>query len=139
MFKSQDVGCFSKSSSLPLVLSHPYASAIREKLYAGRFKEQKEIEDLKSKESKESQEPKELTAEEKQEVNTRVYDFPHSAIFFSFAEFVSLQLFFRMRLLSVGSQLSLSWSNKENIFIQCTARLFESDFQEVELTRNLMY
>ena len=61
-FQSQDVGCFSKSSSLPLVLSHPYASAIREKLYAGRLKEQKDIEDVKSKETKE------LTAEEKQEV-----------------------------------------------------------------------
>ena len=41
------------------MLSHPYASAIREKLYAGRFKDQKELKDVK---------PEDLTAEEKQEV-----------------------------------------------------------------------
>ena len=30
--------CFSKSSSLPLVLSHPYVSAMREKLLHTRMK-----------------------------------------------------------------------------------------------------
>ena len=37
-FLFQDVGCFSKSSSLPLVLSHPYVSAMREKLLHTRMK-----------------------------------------------------------------------------------------------------